>query len=245
VFENIIKFKTSKIYLNNFNIRPKPSKLNIPDWYKEISHNLKEKTVKGCMPFLDTLTIGYTLSIPIEYRIKHNIKVDNERISKAFAQLDAGSEIYHFTNVNTYNDESHPIGQLGMKCPFVQKNKTMEVHKILNPWIIETPPGYSCLFLPPLNNTDDRFSIIPGIVDTDVFPNEINFPFIVNGDKYPVLDTVIKEGTPYVQVIPFKRESWKMKIETISKSKNLRHSLWGREVIHRYKNKFWNKKIWK
>lgn len=245
MFENIIKFKTSKIYLNNFNSRPKPTKLNIPDWYKEISHDLKQRTIKGCMPFLDTLTTGYILNMPIEYRIKHNVKYEDEQTTQAFAQLEPNSEIYHFTNINTYKNESHPIEQLGMKCPFIQKNKTMNIHKILNPWVIETPPGYSCIFLPPLNNGDDRFSIIPGIVDTDLFPNEINFPFIINGDKYPVLDTVIKEGTPYVQVIPFKRESWKMKIETLTKNKNLRHSLWSIENIYRYKNKFWNKKIWR
>ena len=65
-----------------------------------------------------------------------------------------------------------------------------------------------------MNNTDDRFSIIPGIVDTDSFSLEINFPIVLNGDKYPVIKTTIKKGTPYVQVIPFKREKWKMKITT-------------------------------
>ena len=80
---------------------------------------------------------------------------------------------------------------------------------LLNPWKIKTPKGYSCLFVPPLNNSDDRFSIIPGIVDTDTFPSEINFPIIINGDKYPVLETTIKKGTPYVQIIPFKRDSGK------------------------------------
>jgi hypothetical protein len=61
---------------------------------------------------------------------------------------------------------------------------------------------------------DDRFSIMPGIVDTDTFPNEINFPIVINGDKYPVLETIIEKGTPYVQIIPFKRDSWKMKFKS-------------------------------
>ena len=29
---------------------------------------------------------------------------------------------------------------------------------------------------------------------------------IVNGDKYPSLDTTLKKGTPYVQIIPFKEK---------------------------------------
>lgn len=100
--------------------------------------------------------------------------------------------------------------------PYIEKNKNLPFYKVLNPWVISTPPGYSCLFLPPMNNTDDRFSIIPGIVDTDTYKNEINFPFVINGDKYPTLETMIKKGTPYVQVIPFKRDRWKMKVEKIS-----------------------------
>jgi len=34
----------------------------------------------------------------------------------------------------------------------------------------------------------------------------------LNGDKYPVLETLILKGTAYAQVIPFKRDSWCMKI---------------------------------
>jgi len=116
----------------------------------------------------------------------------------------------------------------------------------LNPWIIKTPPGYSCLFLPPLNNTDDRFSIIPGIVDTDQFPREVNFPIIINGDKYKTLKTIIEKGTPYVQVIPFRRESWKMKIIGHNTDKfNRKKIFYGLKVLHNYKKRFWSKKTWK
>jgi MinD superfamily P-loop ATPase len=97
-----------------------------------------------------------------------------------------------------------------------------------------------------MNNTDDRFSIIPGIVDTDTFDAEINFPIIINGDKYPILETTIERGTPYVQVIPFKRDSWKMKIERKSahdqkKSRFIQNI----HILNNYKNIWWNKKSWK
>tara|TARA_R100000329_G_scaffold119587_1_gene98576 strand:- start:1668 stop:2039 length:372 start_codon:yes stop_codon:yes gene_type:complete len=119
-------------------------------------------------------------------------------------------------------------------------------HKICNPWIIKTPPGYSCLFLPPMSNHDDRFSIIPGIVDTDTFTSEINFPIVINGDKYKTLKTIIKQETPYVQVIPFKRESWKMKIVKQNTQQFNKKKLWYPFVVlNNYKNKFWHKKSWK
>lgn len=100
--------------------------------------------------------------------------------------------------------------------------------------------------MPPLNNTDDRFSIIPGIVDTDSFKQEINFPFVVNGDKYLELETRIKKGTPYVQVIPFKKESWEMKIIKKTTEELRAIKIWHRlDLWQRYKNKFWNKPKWK
>jgi hypothetical protein len=130
--------------------------------------------------------------------------------------------------------------------PLVEKNKNFPFYKILNPWHIKTPKGYSCLFVPPLNNSDDRFSIIPAIVDTDNHPIEINFPIVINGDKYPILETTIKKGTPYVQIIPFKRECWKIKIKS-RKQKEIQNSrlFYGLKVINIYKDKYWNKKSWK
>ena len=137
--------------------------------------------------------------------------------------------------------ELHNIIQLGGKeggCPFVEKNSNLPFYKILNPFRIKTPPGYSCLFVPPLNNSDDRFEIISGIVDTDTFPTYINFPIVLNGDKYPVLETIIERGTPYAQVIPFKREAWQMKIkeDDIEKEVGLL-SIQGM-LVRAYKNYF-------
>lgn len=243
MFSKEIKFIASKEYINCAEVFPQPSKLNIPAWYKELNYTVNNRTIKGCMPFLDTLTAGYTLKMPVDYFIGHNIKKDGERYTSGFTELDNYKEI----NINYKgNLETHSTWQLGKKCPFVDKNKNLPFHKLLNPWIIKTPPGYSCLFLPPMNNGDDRFSIIPGIVDTDNFPYEINFPIIINGDKYPVLETTIKIGTPFVQVIPFKRDKWKMKITTKSnkESKNNWFALKSK-LLENYKTKWWSKKSWK
>ena len=100
--------------------------------------------------------------------------------------------------------------------------------------------------MPPLNNSDDRFSIIPAIVDTDTFSNEINFPIVINGDKYPILETLIKKGTPYVQIIPFKRDSWKMTVKPrIQKEIQSSRLFYGLKTLNIYKEKYWNKKSWK
>ena len=247
---NIIEFSADELITNEKNLRPIPCKLNIPDWYKELDHTATLRTIKGCMPFLDTLTTGYLLKIPNDSYLAHNI-IDSDTGEKKCIWESPGNNLPQKTkekiNINVSGLSSyHPIGQLGEKCPFVKKNNWFPFLKICNPWFIKTPPGYSCLFLPPLNNQDDRFSIIPGIVDTDTFDNEINFPIIINGDKYPILETTIKKGTPYVQVIPFKRDAWKLKIKTKSEKEMIKHKFhFMKTLLHNYKNNWWHRKSWK
>jgi len=243
-----IKFIASKEYINFTQLKPEPSILNIPQWYKNLTHSVVNRTIKGCMPFLDTLTAGYILKMPVDYYLHHNALKDGERgtIGMTMVAENDSNDLTKNLNINKESASTHPARQLSKGCPYTQKNKDLAFHKIHNPWLIKTPPGYSCLFLPPMNNEDDRFSAIPGIVDTDCHPTRVNFPIVVNGDKYPALDTVIKMGTPYVQVIPFKREQWKIKIESETKEKRDQTVLsLGYQVINSYKTNWWNKKSWK
>jgi len=244
MFNNIIKFQAPQNYLGLKSQLPEPIKTNVPEWYKKLTHTLLKRTVKGCMPFLDTLTTGYLLKLPLDIYIEHNVYNDGSRESGTKTGLMDSGGFINDLNINKFL-ELHPTRQLE-GSPYIQKNKTLPVNKILNPWTIKTPPGYSCLFVPPLNNTDDRFSIIPGIVDTDMFPAEINFPYIINGDKYPVIKTTIEMGTPYVQIIPFKRESWKMKISELKESSSLQNKFSVcLKLFNNYKSRWWCKKSWR
>jgi hypothetical protein len=246
MFEKIIEFSAHKDYVALKEDYPTPIKLNIPEWYKKLNHSIEKETVKGCMPFLDTLTSGYLLKTPQDFYVRHNVinikgKPDSFQI---FALHDFKEILFKKSlNLNT-GVNVHTIEQLE-NSPYVEKNKNLPFYKIMNPWKIKTPKGYSCLFVPPLNNSDDRFSIIPGIVDTDTFPNEINFPIVINGDKYPILEDNIKKGTPYVQIIPFKRDSWKMTIisRETNEIKNSRLFL-KLSLLNVYKDKYWKKKSW-
>lgn len=246
MYENVIEFSCQEDYFKLGEDYPIAAKVNIPQWFKELNHSVENKTVKGCMPFLDSLTAGYILKMPQDFAIKHNIENEGKR---AIWQKPAASEdnisIINCLNINNTNIQIHNREQLG-ECPYNEQNKNLPYHKILNPWFIKTPPGYSCLFLPLLNNEDDRFFPLSGIVDTDTFKTEINFPIVINGYKYPQLDTVIKKGTPYVQVIPFKRESWKMKVSKKTTKEIVANRMnFMLKVIHNYKTRFWNKKSWK
>jgi len=251
MFNKEIEFSAHEDYFTFKEDYPIPVKLNIPEWYKKLDHTILNKTVKGCMPFLDTLTSGYLLKVPQDFNVRHNVdnKNENGAIFKDSFQtygLHDQSQLLNLKSINLNSGfDTHSIKQLE-GSPFIEKNKKLPFYKILNPWKIKTPNGYSCLFVPPLNNSDDRFSIIPGIVDTDTFPNEINFPIILNGDKYPMLETTIKKGTPYVQIIPFKRDSWKMKLKS-REQKEIQNNriFFGLKLLNVYKDKYWNKKSWK
>jgi len=85
---------------------------------------------------------------------------------------------------------------------------------------------------------------LPGIVDTDKYNSPVNFPFILNDIKFTGL---IPAGTPIAQVIPFKRDSWKMSfgsekeiIESTKIDKTLK-----RKFFDVYRNIFWSSKDFK
>jgi hypothetical protein len=207
---------------------PKPASNFIPKEYKKLERfkdgNLHNHTVKTCMPFLDSLTAGYIIPFDQDYLID---PVEND---------------FSITPANLQQDDVgfHSKAQL----PEEWHKKTGEyAGKFMNKWLIKTPPGYSCLFVKPFNRLETRFEIIAGIVDTDKYVNVINFPFILHQRKKQFL---IKQGEPMVQVIPFKRESWKIwtgfyleKLHT--ETLNLLTSKW----LDKYKTMFWKKKSFK
>lgn len=244
---NIIEFSATPEYLATSDIeKPVPIKVNIPKWYKDLEHKMEKLTVKGCMPFLDTLSSGYLLKLPqdIAVGLDHFDDNGNPLMHVRYSlQTEIGPK--DGTNLNHGDHEStHPVFQLG-DSPMVAKNNGRPFHKIINPWRIKTPPGYSCLFLPPMNNYHEPWSIMPGIVDTDRFTIEVNFPTVVDGEKIKTKykQFLMKKGTPYVQIIPFKKESWQMNIKPVKNKKSV--FLYPMKLLHNYKTAFWRKITWK
>jgi hypothetical protein len=207
---------------------PKPSTRFIPDQFKKLErftkNNFHDNTLKNCMPFLDSLTAGYIIPFDQDYLID---PVEDD-----------------FT-ITPANKKTESIGYHNKKqLPEDWRKKAGEqAGKFMNKWLIKTPPGYSCMFLKPLNRIEERFDIISGIVDTDKYIEVINFPFTLNKrDK----QFIIKKGEPMVQVIPFKRESWKMWTGFYYEKLHLKTSnLLESKFFDRYKSLFWQKKSFK
>lgn len=246
-----IEFSSHEDYIFLNECLPTPIKLNIPEWFKKLEHGKKHdemvhvKTIKGCVPFLETLTNGYLLRVPVDYIIKHGTTKNDEGkpVLSMATSLDASEEhnLWDRYGLNINVAPPHNPKQLE-GSPWVEQNKNLPFPKIMNPWRIKTPPGYSCLFLPPMNNEEqDFFSIIPGIVHTDSHTLEINFPIRINMEKYGYTELNIAKGTPYVQIIPFKRDSWKMKIKPLTTEQMKSKKIWHTSFLHNYKNRIFNK----
>ena len=159
MFENKIKFVATDGNMKDIWPNPKPASRFIPDEYKKLKRfkddNLHHPTVKTCVPFLDSLILGYIIPFDQDYLVD---PVEND---------------FSVTPANK-NDSSefHDKEQLPKEW---QKISGKKVGKFMNKWLIKTPPGYSCLFVQPMNRMEERFDIIPGVVDTDTYLNLINF----------------------------------------------------------------------
>lgn len=215
---------------------PKPSLLHIPKEYKEMATYTETSTVKRCIPFLDALTSGYILPFSTDILYEYNIEKQqcyfkiNENIPPEFS--------------NYLVVEEHGLHQVS---PQLRSNKrTVEgIFKFKNPWIIKTPPGYSCLFLTPLNHVLP-FELISGVVDTDSYEDPVHFPFywIAN----PHENKLMKAGTPMVMVVPFKRESWKMTCQSTEMpdtKARLKILKYFKLYFDNYKKNSWKKKSYK
>jgi|TARA_A100001391_G_C5070770_1_gene278193 hypothetical protein len=227
LFENKIKFVATDGNMKDIWPNPKPASRFIPDEYKKLKRfkddNLHDPTVKTCVPFLDSLILGYIIPFDQDYLVD---PIEND-FSVTPANKNASSEF-------------HDKAQLPKEW---QKISGEKVGKFMNKWLIKTPPGYSCLFVQPMNRMEERFDIIPGVVDTDTYLNLINFPYFLKKRDEQFL---FKRGEPMVQVIPFKRESWKMWSgfyyeKAHSKIINILNNEW----MDRYKKYFWSKKSFK
>ena len=142
-------------------------------------------TVKRCPPFTDAMSAGYLIPIVADVE---------------FQMTDKG--LMHKASLPII--DTHDPRQL---APDMER---LLVLKFLNPWIVVTPPGWSSLFVAPLNRSDVPFQPLAGIVETDRFYPPVNFPTVCL--LRPGQSFFLKRGTPFVQVIPIQRADWTSKI---------------------------------
>lgn len=137
--------------------------------------------------------------------------------------------------------ETHPWEQVGDMCDIARFELGKKVGKLISPWNIRTPKGWSCYFKNPANSFSNDLTLFEGVVDTDEYHAPVNFPFFWAGSE--VGDFIIPKGSPLVQVIPFKRQTigYSVEEETFDfESYTIR--LLDTYVFDKYKRLFWHKR---
>lgn len=214
---------------------PLPAMRGLPEWFSKIprfTDNGKKfklfgngnlnSTVKWCNPFFDSLTAGYVLTL--EYDLFVDIADDGEH---SFSWRKGGDDFISMHNKTQTSPQMVPYGF------------DPQPYKFHNPWSIKTPKGYSVLFMHPLNRSDLPFQSVSGFVDNDDYSLPVHFPFFIKAD----FQGIIPAGTPIIQMIPIKRESWRHEKTKFDSDLVLKEEAKFLGVIYRaYKNLVWKRK---
>lgn len=219
--KNII-FRSFRPWLNReSNSTPGTTHSVMPQWYKEADRFAKMPngeyykapsnmcpfpkegtkddygkipTWKACPAIMDGFSTGYVLKTPCDIKFFKN---NNGKIDVEISE----SRYKDFVGKRPPMDQfQHPLGY-------------HRDHFSWQPdWGLEVPEGYSCLYLTPMNRFDLPFLNTTGVIDNDKVHLSGTFPFFIV-ENY---EGTIPAGTPYMQIIPFKRENWQSEIEILS-----------------------------
>jgi hypothetical protein len=231
MLDRIIKFTLIDNRLQDLAEFPSPAIKNLPSWYKNMpsfttenisySGGAANETMKKCVPILDAMSNGYVI------KTWTDVSFNGDSVTWSVDDLDYPAV------------EGHPKEQVpGYKIQSFYQN---EIFKWINPWHIKTPKGYSCMFTTPVGH-HLPFKLIEGVVDTDVFPLTINFPFLLSRG----FEGVVPYGTPMVQVIPFKRDSFKSVNGKFNEEEYRKKTFFHKKTfMNRYKLNWWTRKEFK
>jgi len=234
--KNLISFVSNRPWLNKeSNSVPAAIVKTIPDWYRKADRFFKKPdgdfwnmpdggkmpTWKACPAIFDIMTTGYTLKTPCDIEF-----------------IDESGKLSVIIKDKMYQDFCTPRPAMPQ---FQHPQGYYADHFAWMPdWAIETPKGYSVLYSQPFNRFELPFLTVSGIIDNDSVNLPGSFPFfVVKG-----FSGVIKAGTPYAQVIPFKRDNWYSEI-VIEDSKKMHNKNISNSMKYRvpnggvYKNKVW------
>jgi hypothetical protein len=186
---------------------PGPTIKTLPDWYRKadrfaINPHTNEPwedpriggkipTWKACPAIFDIMGTGYVYKTPCDIEV---LETNGKIKIKVLGQ-----------NMQDFVSERPAMPQ------FVPPQGYHEDHFAWwSDWAVRLPEGYSALYTQPFNRFELPFLTTSGIIDND----KVNLPgtmpfFIVKG-----YTGTIPAGTPYAQILPFKRENWVSEIET-------------------------------
>lgn len=221
---------------------PEPATQSVPNWYKEqpgiitpefhLSMGSAGSTIKKCMPIFDAMSAGYILKFPCD------VYVDATNPEKL--NYSATKEMQEFLPEIFQTHSKPQYSNYDIDLDYYHK----ELLRVNPYWAISTEKGTSIMYTNPIHRDNLPFFSLTAIVDSDRFISRGAVSmFIKKGYK-----GIIKQGTPFVQIIPFSRESWEMdivKFEDSEKEMERQHMNLRSVFYNGYKNKYRSKKEFK
>lgn len=202
-----IKFVINRPWLSkNSPSKPDPTIKTIPEWYRKADRFAKNPTTgehwkdpqnggkmptwKACPAVFDIMGTGYVYKTPCDIEV--TIVNDRPKIKVLNPQNQ------DFIHVRP------PMHQ------FVPPAGYYEDHFAWwSDWAVELPEGYSALYSQPFNRFELPFLTTSGIIDNDKVHLPGTMPFYIAKG----FTGIIEAGTPYAQILPFKREHWESEID--------------------------------
>ena len=200
-----ITFATDNKYLLDFpELHPQPARNFLPKWYKDLPVNARggeglnkyvpkkinlSRTVKTCPSFMEVFNEGYVFVAPCDIwiRVEDNGEWEWKTASVGFELAEHGN----FQMVDSLPNK--PIKQ---------------ILKLVNPWHIFTPKGYSCRQLPMMHHYNPDWYIPYGVLKTDVHYEAHQQICVTSKDN----EILIKRGEPLNYIVPYKREKFSMEV---------------------------------
>jgi hypothetical protein len=235
MFNKSIKSRVLKYFSSIEFTKPlSPASNHIPEWYRKIPNFIGNKpiiasnskptiTVKTCMPFLDTMTTGYMLTTWQDIQVVQNN-------GKALISWILQPEPLIMREKNSNVNMPTPAGYEDTHFSW------------LSPLSYQTPKGISMLVTHPLNRFDLPFLTLSGIVDSEEGMSGGQLPFFIKKD----FEGIIPKGTPFAQLIPFKKENWVSKEDPALLKKSQEITFLSKSVLKGwYKDFRWKKSNYK
>ncbi len=213
-----------------------------PDWFRvadrfakdPVTNNFwvgpdggKVPTWKACPALFDIMSTGYVLVTPCDIEFFIN---------------DKGLIDYRIEN-EYYKDFCSARPQMPQ---FEHPHGFYKEHFAWFPeWAVKAPEGYSVLYSTPFNRYDLPFMTVSGIIDND----KVNLPGTMPFFLREGWTGIVPSGTPYIQLLPFKREDWKSDIVIPSQSEMMRNNIENTKKYRIpnggiYKNEVWSKRTY-
>ena len=234
-----IIFHSNREYsLHSNDDHPEPTSKFIPEWYlksdkyitdpRTNEHALnfdgtKMLSYKSCPALLDIYTTGYMIKTPCDlffYEENNEIFVKVKREYKDFC------------------GERSPMKGFPVPAGYHEKHFHWYAQ-----WAPELPEGYSAIHLSPINRFDLPFITVGGIIDND----KVNIPGLIPFFVKKGFTGIVPKGTPYMQIIPFKREDWEMELNLHTPEEIFNRFTKSSETFRKpggnvYRTKFWTRR---